>query len=136
MGQAWEDVRPVFASIDPNGPLEAAILFKRTGALLSGWTQSPVPLDVVTVMAATLFGAIQTLVEAVGDATPESVSLETGLRRILVWKVGSRAALLLVAPKSVSDSAMRQMARRILSHREKPRSTVTDAGLRAIVTKT
>ena len=114
MGQAWEDIVSLPSTREPDGSLEAAILFKRTGALLSAWTRAPVAQDVVTVMAATLLGSVQTLIEAIGDASPASVILETDLRRILVAKVDSQVALLLVAPKSVSQSTLRQSARRIL----------------------
>lgn len=104
-----------FASIDSAEPLEAAILLKRNGQSLGAWTKRPIPMDVITVMAATMLGSLETLVETLGESTPESLSLTTGKTRIYLQKLEPQAALVLVAPASVSEAQLRDTARRLVS---------------------
>jgi len=52
--------------VESQQPLEAVLLITRTGAQLGAWTRNSVPIDVLSVMAATLVGSIETLMTALG----------------------------------------------------------------------
>ncbi|HLE55186.1 MAG TPA: roadblock/LC7 domain-containing protein [Thermoplasmata archaeon] len=109
-----------FASIETTGPLEAAILLKRNGQSLAAWTKRSIPLEVITVMAATMLGSLETLVETLGESTPESLSITTGKTRIFLQKLEPAAALVLVAHASVSETQLRDTARRLVSRLPPP----------------
>jgi predicted regulator of Ras-like GTPase activity (Roadblock/LC7/MglB family) len=104
-----------FAGIDTEEPLDAAVLLKRNGQILAAWTRNAVPLDVITVMAATTLGSLETLMETLGAAAPQSFSVVGGDSRMLLQKVEPAAALLLVAPAKVSETYLRERARRLLA---------------------
>ena len=103
----------VLSAIDPTVPLDAVVLFKRTGAQLALWTRNPVPSDVVTVMASTLLASAETILETLGDARPTSLTVETDRRRILFTRIDSQVALALVAPKTLAEAALRSEAYRL-----------------------
>ena len=103
----------VLSAIDPTVPLDAVVLFKHTGAQLALWTRNPVPSDVVTVMASTLLASAETVLEALGDARPTSLTVETDRRRILFTRIDSQVALALVAPKTLAEAALRSEAYRL-----------------------
>jgi len=109
-----------FASIEMAGPLEAAILLKRNGQSLAAWTKRPISLEVITVMAATMLGSLETLVETLGESTPESLSITTGKTRMFFQKLEPAAALVLVAHASVSETQLRDTARRLVSRLPPP----------------
>src|SRR5207245_11748282 len=69
--------------VQPNDPLEAVVLFTRTGRLLAAWTRNEVPLEVLTVMAATLIGSIETMNTALGVESPRETALLVGSPRVL-----------------------------------------------------
>lgn len=71
-------------------------------------------MEVVTVMAATLVGSLDTIVEALGGVSPETIFLEAESRRILIAKVGPQAALALVGPASLPETFLREEASRLL----------------------
>src|SRR3990172_7506700 len=109
-----EDVSlAVLSAIDPTAPLDAFVLFKRTGAQLALWTRNPVPSDVVTVMASTLLASAETILETLGDARPTSLTVETDRRRILFTRIDSQVALAIVAPKTLTEGALRSEAYRL-----------------------
>lgn len=103
----------VLSAIDPTLPLDAVVLFKHTGAQLALWTRNPVPSDVVTVMASTLLASAETILETPGDARPTSLTVETDRRRILFTRIDSQVALALVAPKTLTEGALRDEAYRL-----------------------
>lgn len=100
--------------INPNGPLDAALLLSRTGTLLAAWTKKPAPVDVLAVMAATMLASIDTLVETVGDRNPRAVSVETDGRRITITRLDSSVFLVLIAPAIMGLTRMRREAERIV----------------------
>ena len=117
-----------FASIDAGGPLEGVILLRRNGQSLGAWTKKAVPLDVVTVMAATMLGSLEALVETLGEPAPESLTLTTDRTRVYLQAVPPQAALVLLAPVTVTESQMRDMARRILTRLPPAQTTARPPG--------
>ncbi len=97
----------------PASALEAVLLIRRTGALVDAWTRHPIPREVVTVMAATMIGSIETLVGALGGASPETVLVEVDDRRILATKMDSYSLLVAIAAPKVSEAALRREAQQI-----------------------
>src|SRR2546428_14090715 len=89
--------------VQPNDPLEAVVLFTRTGRLLAAWTRNEVPLEVVTVMAATLIGSIETMSTALGVESPREIVLLVDSRRVLALKLNPTVAVLVVASSRRSD---------------------------------
>src|SRR3989304_8474581 len=77
----------LFTVIDPDGPIELALLIKRTGSPLAYWSRNGAAENVVTVMSATLMGSIETLVQAVGRSCPQVVSVETDDRYLFCTRV-------------------------------------------------
>lgn len=114
MGSPWGDTRAFLEAIDPQGFLEAAVLLKRTGAQLASWTRTPVAQEVVSVMAATMLGSVETIVGALGGPNPTSVLVLTPKRRMLAHSVDAQAILFLVAPLSVREKELRAEADRII----------------------
>ncbi len=109
-----------FTSVDPDGFLEAAILFKRNGHVLASWTRTASPTEIMTVMAATLLGSVETLLESLHAGGFGSVTLVAGGRRLFLQKMEPSAALLLVAHAHASDEALRAVARRVASRMPPP----------------
>ena len=64
-------------------------------------------------MAATLWGALDTMVRALGGRGPRSAMVEVDERRILATQIPPNWTLLLVAERSVEDRRLRQEAQRI-----------------------
>lgn len=104
------------SAIDPERGLDAALFLRRTGLVLASWTREGIRLEVVSVMAATMLASIDTIVEALGGAIPNSVFVDSGDRQIVATKVGSQAFLVVVAPKTVSRSVVRDTIRELLAH--------------------
>ena len=115
IGHATGDsISAVFSSAELGGSLEAAFLLKQTGIPLAAWTRSPVPHEVISVMAATLWGSLDTMVRALGGAGPRSAMVEVEDRRILATLVEPNWTLLLIAPRSVGKRRLRHEAQRLL----------------------
>ncbi len=102
------------ASLEPEAWLEAAVCIKHTGVPIATWTRRPTPESVLEVMAATMIASIETLVEALGGTSPETIMLEVDERRIFVAKLGTQASFILVAPRAVSENALRHESFRLL----------------------
>jgi len=100
--------------VQPNDPLEAVVLFTRTGRLLAAWTRNEVPLEVLTVMAATLIGSIETMSTALGVESPREIALLVDSRRVLGLKLNPNVALLVVGSARTSDHALRSVTERIV----------------------
>ncbi len=123
----------ILSIVDPDGPLDAALLLRQTGVLVAGWTRTAVPHEVLTVMAATMFASIQTIAETLGDASPLEVVVETEHRRIRATKFGTDE-LILVAPRSTPEGFLRQVARRI-ERKESQRASGEPRSRASIVVK-
>lgn len=104
----------LFAEADFDGTLEAAFLLKQTGIPLASWARTYVPREVISVMAATMWGSLDTMVRTLGGEGPRSALLEVEDRRILAMQVEPNWTLLLVAPRSVGKRRLRHEAQRIL----------------------
>jgi predicted regulator of Ras-like GTPase activity (Roadblock/LC7/MglB family) len=100
--------------VESREPLEAVLLITRTGAQLGAWTRNSVPLDVLSVMAATLVGSIETMMTALGASSPREVSLMIDGRRVFVSKVNAQVVLVIVAGGSMSEVALRATMRQIV----------------------
>lgn len=66
-------------------------------------------------MTATLLGSVEMIVQALGGPSPDSALVDVAGRRILATKVDSQLALVLVSVRGVSDSFLRQEARRLIA---------------------
>ncbi len=100
--------------IDPSGPLEAAFVVRRTGAVLASWARTSVEAEVASVMAATLIGSIETLTEALRCPSPDRVVVETDTCRMLATRVEPQALLVLVAKCGVGRDVLQREASRVL----------------------
>jgi predicted regulator of Ras-like GTPase activity (Roadblock/LC7/MglB family) len=99
-------------NLDPE--LEAAFLLKQTGIPLAAWTRNPVPQEVISVMAATLWGSLDTMIRTLGGTGPRSAVLEVEDRRIFAVLVEPNWTLLLIAPSSMGMRRLRRTARTLL----------------------
>src|SRR5437899_4061968 len=95
------------SAVGSQEPLEAVLLITRTGAQLGAWTRNSVPVDVLSVMAATLVGSIETLMTALGASSPHEVSLMIDGRRVFLTKVNARVVLVIVAAGGMTEVALR-----------------------------
>jgi predicted regulator of Ras-like GTPase activity (Roadblock/LC7/MglB family) len=103
-----------FAELVSNGKIELAILLKRNGRMLAAWARVPVAWDVVSIMAATTLGSLETMLETIHAPSPESIAIVAGGNRIHVQKVEPQGILVLVAKESVTDAYLRDTSRRLL----------------------
>src|SRR3989441_1050249 len=105
------------SAVGSQEPLEAVLLITRTGAQLGAWTRNSVPVDVLSVMAATLVGSIETLMTALGAASPREVSLMIDGRRGFRGKGNAQVVLVIVAAGGMTDVALRTAMRQIVKSR-------------------
>ncbi len=104
----------LFARAEPDGVLEAAFLLRPTGIALAAWTRAPVPHEVVGVMAAALWGSLDTMIRTLGGEGPKSVLLEAEERRIFVRHVEPNLTLLLIAPSRTGKRVLKRESQRIV----------------------
>ncbi len=105
----------LLSAIDTEGPIEAVLFIRRTGAVLASWTRQGLTQDVMTVMAATMLASIDTMMTTLGGPGPRSVYVETDDRQILSTAVTSQAFLILIAPRAVGREYVRDAAARLLA---------------------
>jgi len=110
-----QDLAEIFATSKFDSGLEAVVLMKATGILVASWTRSAVPQEVLGVMAATMWGSLDTMVRTLGGSAPRSVMVEVDDRRIVARKVPPSWMLLLVAPRSMARSRMSRATERIVA---------------------
>ena len=104
-----------FAGLEADASLDRALLLKRNGRMLAAWSRASVAWDVVAIMAATLLGSVETMLETLGSPSPRSVALTAGGHRILLHTVEPREVLLLVAKDAVPEAHLREVAGRLLA---------------------
>lgn len=109
-----DEFSDLFSSSEFDGTIEAAFLLKATGIPVASWSRNPVRQEVVSVMAATMWGSLDTMVRTLGGTGPRSVVLETEDRRILVTQVEPNWTLLLVASNSAGKRHLQQTAHQVL----------------------
>lgn len=105
----------VFSPPTLDSALEAAFLLKSTGIPVAGWTRSNVPHEVISVMAATMWGSLDTIARTLGGSSPRSVVIEAEERRIYALQVPPNWMLFLVAPRSIGKRRLRREAQRIIA---------------------
>ncbi len=109
------DVSQLFDALDRDAPVEAAFLIRGTGAILASWVRSPVPKEMVTVMAATMMSSVATIVEVFGCPTPQTVLVNTEGHQILARKANQDQILVLVASKGVHKRHLYLLARQLMT---------------------
>lgn len=115
MVRAEDSPYDIFSEIDLLGSIESVILLRRTGVILAAWSRNTIPQEVIAVMTATMVGSIETMLEAAGMPTPQSIIVRTDGNVILAHRVGARDILALIAPKQAREEYLRIVARRILA---------------------
>jgi len=103
----------VFEAIDANGFIEVALLMRRTGKILGAWTKGEISPEIVSVMAATMLGSIETISEALGRPSPERAVVETEGCRMLAEKFEPHGVIVLMATKDLSADALQRASLRI-----------------------
>jgi len=81
---------------------------RRTGTILGAWTKGDISREIVSVMAATMLGSIETMSEALGCPSPERVAVETERCRMLAEKFEPHGVLVLVATRAMSADALQR----------------------------
>ncbi len=111
--QEQADFSRILSSSELEGSLDAALLLKSTGIVVASWTHEPAPREVMSVMAATMWGSLDTLIRSLGGEAPRGAYLEVQDRRMLVRLVEPNWILLLVGPRTAGKRRLRQEAQRI-----------------------
>ncbi len=104
-----------FTDFQSNGKIETAMLLKRNGRVLAAWSRAPVSWEIVSIMAATTLGSLETMLETLRSPSPQIVCLTAGGNRMLFQKVEPQAVLVLIAKDAVPESHLRETAKRLLS---------------------
>lgn len=104
-----------FSDAAMNGKVDTAMLLKRNGRLLAAWSHAPVSWEVVSIMAATTLGSLETMLETLRSPSPQVVSIVSGGNRILIQKVEPQALLVLIARETVPEATLQDIARRLLA---------------------
>jgi predicted regulator of Ras-like GTPase activity (Roadblock/LC7/MglB family) len=104
-----EDISTAFLeTIDSKGSIEVAILMRRTGTIIGAWTKGDISREIVSVMAATMLGSIETISEALACPSPERALVETDRCRIFAETFEPHGVLVLVARKDLSADDLRR----------------------------
>ncbi len=111
-----------FAEVQADGRIETAMLLKRNGRVLAAWADAPVSWDVLSIMAATALGSLETMLETLRAPSPQTLSLVASGKRMLLVKVEPQAFLLLIAREAVPDAPLRDLARRLLAKIPQPQA--------------
>ncbi|TLZ61611.1 MAG: hypothetical protein E6K16_06045, partial [Methanobacteriota archaeon] len=88
---------------------------RRTGTILGAWTKGDISREIVSVMAATMLGSIETMSEALGCPSPERVVVETERCRMLAEKFEPHGVLVLVATRDGSADDLQRSSLKIRS---------------------
>ena len=86
---------------------------RRTGTILGAWTKGDISREIVSVMAATMLGSIETMSEALGCPSPERALVETERCRMLAETFEPHGVLVLVATKDLSADALQRASLQI-----------------------
>lgn len=111
-----------FSELEADGKVETAMFLKRNGRVLAAWARTPVSWEVVSIMAATTLGSLETMLETLRSPAPQTVSVVAGGQRIHILKVEPQAVLVLIAKEFVPESHLRDTARRLAARIPAPRA--------------
>lgn len=114
----------LFSDAESDGVLEAGFLLRPTGIALSAWTRTAVPHEVVGVMAAALWGSLDTMIRTLGGEGPRTVLLDAEDRRILIRRVEPNLTLVLIAPGRTGKRVLKKEAQRIIERAAEIRAAV------------
>ncbi len=109
-----------FADVQADGRIETAMLLQRHGRVLAAWASAPVSWDVLSIMAATALGSLETMLETLRAPSPQALSVVASGHRVFIVKVEPQAFLLLIARESVPEAQVRDAARRLLAKIPQP----------------
>ncbi len=109
-----------FAEMATNGKIDTAMLVKRNGRLLAAWSRAPVSWEVVSIMAATTLGSLETMLETLRSPSPQSVTVIAGGSRILIQKLEPQSLLVLIGKEAVPESFLLETARRLMARLPPP----------------
>lgn len=104
-----------FAELVSNGKIETAMLLKRNGRMLAAWARAPVSWDVLSIMAATTLGSLETMLETLRLPSSQTMTVVAGGSRFYIQKVEPQGLLVLVAKEAVTEAYLRDTARRLLA---------------------
>jgi len=113
-GVLEEAAAAICDTVDPKGSIEVALLIRRTGTILGAWTKGDIPREIVSVMAATMLGSIETMSEALGCPSPDRAMIETESCRMLAEKFEPQGVLILVASNEMPAEALQRVSRQML----------------------
>ncbi len=109
-----------FADLEADFRVDVAMLLRRNGRVLAAWSRTPLSWEVVSIMAATMVGSLETMLEALRSVSPQQMSVVAGGNRFLLQKVEPQALLVLVAKEAVPESHLRDALRRLLARMPPP----------------
>ncbi len=104
-----------FDELSANPSVEIAMLLRRNGRLLAAWSRAPVSWDVISIMAATTVGSLETMLETLRSPSPQTVAIVAGGNRFLLEKFEPQAVLVLIAKDTVAEAVLRDAAKRLLA---------------------
>ncbi len=104
-----------FSDLQVNERIDVGMLLKRNGRILAAWSRSPLSWEVVSIMAATMVGSLETMLETLRSPSPLAVSLVASGNRMFIQKVEPQALLVLIAREGVPEAYLRDAARRLLA---------------------
>jgi len=109
-----------FSDLAGSDKIDIAMILKRNGRLLAAWSRAPVSWEVVSIMAATTLGSLETMLETLRAPAPQTVSVLASGNRVYLQKVEPQAVLVLVARESVPPAYLQETASRLLSRLPAP----------------
>jgi len=117
--------RSAFAQSPARDSPDAVLLLKRNGDSLGSWTRTPASEEVLTVMAAVVLGSIETIIETLGGACPEDLTIEARAHRLLFKKLEPQTVLVMIGPKTQQVRALRRQAEQLLKQVPALRAGIT-----------
>lgn len=119
-----------FADFVSKVKIDAAMLLRRNGRMLAAWSKTPISWDVLSIMAATALGSMDTMLETLGSPNAQGMSVLAAGYRILFLKIENQGLIVLIAKEVVPESYLRETAKQLLrklraSHHGEPPRIVT-----------
>lgn len=110
-----------FTDVEFNGKIDTAMFLRRNGRVLAAWARTPVSWEVVSIMAATTLGSLETMLETLRCPSPQFVSIVAGGNRMFIQKAEPQAILVLIAKDYIPEIHLRDVARRLLAKLPPPK---------------